>query len=110
MAIVAASLIEICQQARNLFLQEPRLIRLKTPTYILGDLHGNFSDLICFEKVIIVCRNIDNTADPDWYKCDLSLLHIKCFSSFSGCFSNETLTDAGIARMTGGLEEGFELR
>ena len=52
MQTVAASLIEICQQARNLFLQEPRLIRLNTPTYILGDLHGNFSDLVCFEKVL----------------------------------------------------------
>ena len=52
MQTVAASLIELCQQARNLFLQEPRLIRLNTPTYILGDIHGNFSDLICFEKVL----------------------------------------------------------
>ena len=52
MQTVAASLIEICQQARNLFLQEPRLIRLNTPTYILGDIHGNFSDLVCFEKVL----------------------------------------------------------
>ena len=52
MQTVAASLIEICQQARHLFLQEPRLIRLNTPTYILGDLHGNFSDLVCFEKVL----------------------------------------------------------
>ena len=52
MQTVAASLIEICQQARSLFLQEPRLIRLNTPTYILGDIHGNFSDLVCFEKVL----------------------------------------------------------
>ena len=52
MQTVAASLIELCQQARSLFLQEPRLIRLNTPTYILGDIHGNYSDLVCFEKVL----------------------------------------------------------
>ncbi len=46
------SLLDLCQQTRGLLLQEPRLIKLHSPTYILGDLHGNFSDLVCFEKVL----------------------------------------------------------
>ena len=66
MQTVAASLIEICQQARNLFLQEPRLIRLDTPTYILGDLHGNFSDLVCFEKVLWRMGMLTNTLSDMW--------------------------------------------
>ncbi len=30
------SLLEICQQTRGLLMQEPRLLKLNAPTYILG--------------------------------------------------------------------------
>lgn len=30
------SLLELCAQTRSLLIQEPRLIKLKSPTYILG--------------------------------------------------------------------------
>ncbi len=46
------SLLDLCQQTRHLLMQEPRLVKLSSPTYILGDLHGNFPDLVCFEKVL----------------------------------------------------------
>ncbi|XP_059091755.1 uncharacterized protein LOC131887219 [Tigriopus californicus] len=52
MDVFARSLIDLCHLARGLIIQEPRLVKLKSPTYILGDLHGNFHDLICFEKVL----------------------------------------------------------
>lgn len=52
MDVFARSLIDLCHLARGLIIQEPRLVKLKSPTYILGDLHGNYHDLICFEKVL----------------------------------------------------------
>lgn len=52
MATFGKSLIDLCQIARGLLIQEPRLIKLQSPTYVLGDIHGNFPDLVCFEKVL----------------------------------------------------------
>ncbi|PFX31454.1 Serine/threonine-protein phosphatase PP2A catalytic subunit 1 [Stylophora pistillata] len=42
----------ICRTLQEIIKTEPRLIRVKSPTYIVGDLHGNFRDLVCFEKVL----------------------------------------------------------
>lgn len=36
MKTVAASIIDLCGQARAIFLQEPRLLKLKAPVYVLG--------------------------------------------------------------------------
>ncbi len=52
MATVASALINLCQQVRDIFLQEPRLLRLQPPVYVLGDVHGNFRDLVSFEKAL----------------------------------------------------------
>ncbi|KAL9982177.1 hypothetical protein ACROYT_G010988 [Oculina patagonica] len=45
-------LVCICRTLLEIIKKEPRLIRVKSPTYIVGDLHGNFRDLVCFEKVL----------------------------------------------------------
>ena len=90
MQTVAASLIEICQQARNLFLQEPRLIRLNTPTYILGDIHGNFSDLVCFEKVLWRMGNL----------CYLQRSHTNCFYSIHQNLANPQIKLISFYRAT----------
>ncbi|CAG0920710.1 unnamed protein product [Notodromas monacha] len=45
------NLIYIANTARKLFLHEPRMVQVRSPAYILGDIHGNFHDLTCFEKV-----------------------------------------------------------
>ena len=38
MKTVASSLIDLSTQARSIFLQEPRLLKLKPPVYVLGKL------------------------------------------------------------------------
>lgn len=47
---LAQHLIVVCKIAREIFMKEPRLIELKSPAYIMGDLHGNVQDLLCFEN------------------------------------------------------------
>jgi diadenosine tetraphosphatase ApaH/serine/threonine PP2A family protein phosphatase len=49
---LAKCIIGLCTQARELLMSEPRLIELSAPVYILGDIHGNFPDLTCFEKAL----------------------------------------------------------
>jgi hypothetical protein len=52
MRTVATSLIDLCVQVKDIFKQEPRLLKIKAPTYVLGDVHGNFRDLVAFEKAL----------------------------------------------------------
>ncbi|XP_071525728.1 uncharacterized protein [Panulirus ornatus] len=42
----------LCCATKELFENESRLLWLSTPCYILGDLHGNYRDLVCFEKAL----------------------------------------------------------
>ena len=42
----------VAREVRKLCLAEPRCVHVHAPCYILGDLHGNYQDLIAFEKAL----------------------------------------------------------
>jgi hypothetical protein len=44
-------IIGLCKDMLEIFKDEARCLKLSSPTYILGDLHGNYKDLIGFEQL-----------------------------------------------------------
>ncbi|XP_031568704.1 uncharacterized protein LOC116303319 isoform X2 [Actinia tenebrosa] len=52
MIVLGNCLLSLCQNVKQIFMNEPRLIRIQSPVYVLGDIHGNFHDLVCFEKLL----------------------------------------------------------
>jgi len=47
---LAKAIVNLCRAVRDIFLEEARCLKISSPCYILGDIHGNYEDLICFEK------------------------------------------------------------
>lgn len=41
-----SEIVQICVQAREIFMAQPSLLELSTPVKIVGDVHGQFSDLL----------------------------------------------------------------
>ncbi|KAK5640798.1 hypothetical protein RI129_009345 [Pyrocoelia pectoralis] len=46
------NLILICSQVRDILKGEDRMINVQAPSYVLGDLHGNFASLLYFERIL----------------------------------------------------------
>lgn len=36
----------LCKVVQNIFIQNPMLLRLRAPINVIGDIHGQFSDLL----------------------------------------------------------------
>ena len=48
-----AEVMELVSKARNIFKKEPNVMRIKEPVIIVGDIHGQYYDMIhMFEKVV----------------------------------------------------------
>ncbi|XP_065157541.1 uncharacterized protein [Atheta coriaria] len=50
--VFAQKLMQVCQLAIEVLIKEPRLLKISTPSIVLGDFHGNFGDLLCFEEML----------------------------------------------------------
>lgn len=42
----------LCRQAEEIFSMEQRCIKVNSPCFVLGDIHGNFSDLMVYERTL----------------------------------------------------------
>ena len=40
---------KLCDQLEGIFKKEPRLVKVQSPVYIFGDIHGNLKDLLQYE-------------------------------------------------------------
>jgi len=49
--LLGACILSIAEQAQKLLITEPRLLRITSPSYTFGDFHGNYSDLVAFERL-----------------------------------------------------------
>ncbi|XP_068914444.1 uncharacterized protein [Tenebrio molitor] len=49
---VAKHLCGVCSELKEVMMKEPRMLDIASPVYIMGDLHGNFADLLYFEKIL----------------------------------------------------------
>ena len=44
------TIIQLCKEAGEIFVVEPRVLKVNTPCIVMGDLHGNINDLLTYEE------------------------------------------------------------
>ncbi len=50
--LLIKNLLILCPKAKQMFAEEDRVIRVSSPCYILGHIHGNLFDLMRFSRVL----------------------------------------------------------
>ena len=43
-------ILSLCTQCEAIFKKEPRMVRVSSPVFVLGDIHGNLHDLMIYER------------------------------------------------------------
>ncbi|XP_074596477.1 uncharacterized protein LOC141851628 [Brevipalpus obovatus] len=46
------AILKLCADVETLFKRESRCIKIVSPAYVLGDTHGNFRDLMIYERIL----------------------------------------------------------
>lgn len=44
-------ILKICKNVKLLFQNLPRVLKIQSPVYIFGDIHGNFKNLMCYNNL-----------------------------------------------------------
>ncbi|RWS18506.1 serine/threonine protein phosphatase-like protein 6, partial [Leptotrombidium deliense] len=47
---LATAVLKLCAEAEKIFKHEPRVLKVNSPIYVLGDIHGNLHDLMVYER------------------------------------------------------------
>ncbi|KAJ3439540.1 serine/threonine-protein phosphatase 2b catalytic subunit 1-related [Anaeramoeba flamelloides] len=53
-------ILKICKLARRKLKKEPNLLRISSPVLIIGDLHGQFFDLVSIIEAVPICKKKEN--------------------------------------------------
>lgn len=48
--LTAEMIYQLCKEASEIFVIEPRVVKVNTPCLVMGDLHGNINDLLTYEE------------------------------------------------------------
>lgn len=50
--LIQKVVLEVLAKAKNTFIREPRMHHVNSPCYLMGDIHGNLYDLLCYETML----------------------------------------------------------